>query len=152
MKIKYLAVSILSGALLALPFAARAADDKDLKNRADDKISEAQRKTHESICQGHHGTVTAKSDTTITIDGKSYALTADTKVNKQEEPLLPKTVKVGDTVCYVTQDAADGSKQISKLIAIDKDTEKVRARENESDVNSPSKVEVETPNRKNEAK
>jgi hypothetical protein len=153
MKTKYLAVSILSGALLAVPFAARADDnDKNLKDKANDKAAEAQRKTHESICQGHHGQVTAKSTDSITIDGKRYALTADTGVNKQEEPLLPKTVKVGDTVCFVTQQAADGSQQISKLIAIDKDTEKVRVREKDSDTDSPSKVEVETPNKKIEVK
>ena len=151
MKTKYLAVSILSGALLAVPYSVRADDnDKEVKVKADGKVAEVQRKTHESICKGNHGTVTAKSDTAITIDGKAYALTADTKVNKQEEALLPKTVKVGDSVCFVTQDAADGSKQISKLIAIDKDTDKVRVRENDSD--SPSKVEVETPNKKIEVK
>jgi hypothetical protein len=151
MKTKYLAVSILSGLLLAVPFSVRAADDDtDVKAKADNKLTEAQRKTHEAICQGHHGTVTAKGTDSITIDGKRYALTADTKVNKQEEPILPKTVKVGDTVCFVTQQAADGSPQISKLIAIDKDTDKVRVREKDSD--SPSKVEVETPNKKIEVK
>lgn len=151
MKTKYLAVSILTGILLAVPFSVRAADDdKDVKVKADDKLTEAQRKTHEAMCQGHHGTVTAKGASSITIDGKRYALTADTKVNKQEEAILPKTVNVGDTVCFATQEAADGSQQISKLIAIDKDTEKVRVREKESD--SPSKVEVETPNRKIEVK
>ena len=132
--------------MLIVPSAMRA-DDNDTKTKAEDKVAEANRKAHEKICQGHHGAVTAKTDTSITIDGKMYALTADTKVNKQEEPLLLKTVKVGDTVCFTTEKAADGSQQISKLIAIDKD-EKVRVREKESD--SPSK-EVETPN-KNEVK
>ena len=152
MKTKYLAVSILSGALLAVPFSVRADDhDKEVKIKAGDKVAEANRKTHESICKGNHGTITAKSDLSITVDGKAYALTADTKVNKQEEALLPKTVKVGDTVCFVTEDAADGSKQISKLIAINKDSDKVRVREKD-DLNSPSKVEVETPNKKIEVK
>ena len=148
MKTKYLAVSILSAALVAVPFSVRADDnDKDIKGKTGDKVAEAQRKTHEKICQGHHGKVTAKTDTSISIDGKQYALTADTKVNKQEEPLLPKTVKIGDTVCYVTEKAADGSQQIAKLIAIDAN-DKVRVREKDS----PSKVDVETPDKKNEVK
>ncbi len=152
MNTKYLAVSILSGALLTVPFSVRADDnDKEVKIKAGDKVAEAQRKTHENICKGNHGTVTSKTDNSITVDGKSYALTMDTKVNKQEEAILPKTVKVGDTVCFVTEDAADGSKQISKLIAIDKDTDKVRVREKD-ELNSPSKVEVETPNKKIEVK
>ena len=132
--------------MLLVPAAMRA-DDNDAKDKAHDKIAEANHKTHEKICQGNHGTVTAKTDTSVTIDGKTYALTMDTKVNKQEEPLLLKTVKVGDNVCFVTEKAADGSPQISKLIAIDKD-EKVRVRDRQND--SPSK-EVETPN-KNEVK
>jgi len=65
-----------------------------VKGKANDKVAEAQRKAHEKICQGHHGTVTAKTDNSITIDGKRYAFTADTRVNKQEEPLLLKAVKV----------------------------------------------------------
>ena len=152
MKMKFLAVSVISTALvLSAPTLVRADDnDKDVKvkEKASDKLAEANKKAHEKICQGNHGKVTAKTDNTITVDGKLYALTADTKVNKQEEPLLPKTVKVGDTVCFTTEKAADGSAQISKLIAIDKD-EKVRVREKEE---SPSKVEVETPNKKIEVK
>jgi hypothetical protein len=146
MKMKLLAISIVAAAL-ALGPALRADDtDKDVNTKGG-KIAEAQRKTHEKICQGHHGTVTAKTDTSITVDSKTYALTADTRVNKQEEPLLPKTVKVGDTVCFTTEKASDGSQQIAKLIAIDKD-EKVRVREKDSD----GKVEVETPSKKIEIK
>ena len=95
--------------------------------------------------------VTAKTDTSVTIDGKMYALTADTKVNKQEEPLLLKTVKVGDKVCFTTEKAADGTQQIAKLMAVG-DEDKVQVREKEVDVDSPSKVEVETPNKKIEVK
>jgi hypothetical protein len=150
MKMKFIAISIVSAALLIVPSSARAADDdKDVKVKAGDKTAEAQQKTHEKICQGHHGTVTAKSDNSITIDGKQYALTADTQVNKQGEALLSKTAKVGDTVCFTTQKAADGSMQISKIIAIDKD-EKVRVREKEND--SLGKGEVETPEKKDEVK
>lgn len=130
----------MSASLLIVPTVGRA-DDNDTKAKAHDKVAEANHKTHEKMCQGHHGTVTAKTDTSITVDGKMYALTLDTKVNKQEEPLLLKTVKIGDMVCFTTEKASDGSMQISKLIAIDKD-EKVRVRDRESD--SPSK-EVETP-------
>jgi co-chaperonin GroES (HSP10) len=144
MKKKFL-ISMVSASLLIIPTSMRA-DDNDTKGKSD-KVAEANRKTHEKVCQGHHGTVTAKTDQTVTIDGKMYALTADTRVNKQEEPILLKTVKVGDTVCFKTEKAADGSQQISGLIAIDKD-EKVRVREKDSD--SPSK-EVETPS-KNEVK
>jgi hypothetical protein len=148
MKIKLLAISLVATALATGP--ALCADDteKDVTIKGG-KISEAQRKTHEKICQGHHGTVTSKTDSSITIDAKTYALTADTRVNKQEEPLLPKTVKVGDTVCFTTEKAADGSQQIAKLIAIDKN-EKIRVREKDSD--SPGKVEVETPKKKIEVK
>jgi hypothetical protein len=148
MKIKLLAISIVAAALAWGPTLRADDTDKDVNTKGG-KISEAQRKTHEKICQGHHGTVTSKTDSSITVDGKTYALTVDTRVNKQEEPLLPKTVKVGDTVCFTTEKAADGSQQIAKLIAIDKD-EKVRVREKDSD--SPGKVEVETPNRKIEVK
>ena len=144
MKMKLLAISLVSASLVIAPATMRADDNDTPKS---DKVAEANHKTHEKICQGNHGTVTAKTDNSITIDNKTYALKADTQVNKQEEALLPKTVKVGDTVCFVTSKAADGSMQISKLIAIDKD-EKVRVREKEND--SPSK-EVETPN-KNEVK
>jgi hypothetical protein len=150
MNTKVLAVWVTAAALL-VPTAARADEhDKDLKGKASDKVSELNRKTHEKICQGNHGTVTTKTDNSVTIDGKQYALTVDTRVNKQEEPLLPKTVKSGDTVCFTTEKASDGSQQIAQLIAIPKDTEKVRVREKESD--SPSKVEVETPDKKIEVK
>lgn len=150
MNMKVWAVSITAAALL-VPTAAKAEDhDKEVKVKAGDKISELNRKTHEKICQGNHGTVTTKTDNSITIDGKQYALTADTRVNKQEEPLLPKTVKSGDNVCFTTEKASDGSQQIAQLIAIPKDTDKVRVREKESD--SPNKVEVETPNKKIEVK
>jgi len=125
---------------------------------AREKMSEAEIKTHDSMCQGHHGTVTDKTDNTITIDGKTYALKINTPVNKQEEPLLPKIVKVGDRVCYETKEAADGSRQITRLIALDKATDdKARVREHESDSDvkvktSPDKVQVETPNNKVEVK
>jgi hypothetical protein len=150
MNTKFIITSIMAAALLGTPLATRADDnDKAIKGKVSDKLSEANRKTHDKICQGNHGTVTAKTDNSITLDGKQYALTADTRVNKQEEPLLPKTVKVGDTVCFTTEKAADGSQQIAQLIAVPQNTEKVRVREKESD--SPSKVEVETP-KKNEVK
>ena len=149
MNTKVLAVWVTAAALL-VPTAAWAEDDKDVKGKASDKLSELNRKTHEKICQGKHGTVTSKTDNSVTIDGKQYALTIDTRVNKQEEALLTKTLKSGDTVCFTTEKAADGSQQVAQLIAIPKDTEKVRVREKESD--SPSKVEVETPNKKIEVK
>jgi hypothetical protein len=150
MKMKFIAISAMSAALLIVPTSMRADDDdKDVKVKVGDKTAEAQQKTHEKICQGHHGTITAKSDSSVTIDGKQYALTVDTQVNKQGEALISKSSKVGDTVCFTTEKAADGSMQISKLIAIDKD-EKVRVRDKELD--SPSKVEVETPNKKIEVK
>ncbi len=150
MKMKFIAISAISAALLIVPTSVRADDkDKDVKDKVGDKVSEANQKTHEKICQGHHGTITAKSDSSVTIDGKQYALTADTQVNKQGEALISKSSKVGDTVCFTTEKAADGSMQISKLIAIDKD-EKVRVREKELD--SPGKIEVETPDKKIEVK
>ena len=149
MKINILAVSMAAAALLTTPLSGRADDnDKEIKGSVNGKVAEAQRKAHEKICQGHHGTVTAKTDNSVTIDGKRYALTADTKVNKQEEPLLLKTVKVGDTVCYTTEKASDGSQQIAQLIAIDKNTDRVRVREKDSS----GKVEVETPSKKIEVK
>jgi hypothetical protein len=150
MNTKLILTSVLAAGLVAIPSAVRADDDKEVKVEAKDKISEANQKTHEKICQGNHGTVTSKTDNSITVDGKQYALTLDTRVNKQEEPLLPKTVKVGDHVCFRTQKAADGSMQISQLIAVPQDTEKVRVREKED--GSPSKVEVETPEKKIEVK
>ena len=147
---KKLILTAALAALVAIPASVRADDDKDVKVDVKDKVTAANQKTHEKICQGNHGTVTAKTDNSLTIDGKQYAFTADTRVNKQEEPLLPKTVNVGDTVCFRTQKAADGTAQISQLIAIPKDTEKVRVRE--KDDGSPSKVEVETPDKKIEVK
>ncbi len=153
MKMKFIAITTMAAALLVVPTSMRA-DDKDLKIKVDNdkvenKVAEANRKTHEKICQGNHGAITAKSDSTLTIDGKQYALTADAKETKGGESLISKTSKVGDTVCFTTQKATDGSMQISKMIAIDKD-EKVRVREKELD--SPDKVEVETPNKKIEVK
>src|SRR5436190_5577153 len=131
MKMKFIAISAMSAALIIVPTSVRADDnDKDVKGKADDKVSEANQKTHEKICQGNHGTVTAKSDNSITIDGKQYALTADAKTTKQGEALISKSAKVGDSVCFATEKAADGSMQISKMIAISKD-EKVRVREKE---------------------
>lgn len=154
MKMKLILISMLSATLVAIPSTARA-DDKDgvkvdVKAKANNKVAEANRKTHEKLCQGNHGTVTAKTDTSVTIDGKMYSLTADTRVNKQEEPILLKSVKVGDHLCFTTEKAADGSMQIAQLMAIDKDADKVRVRDREND--SPSKVEVETPNKKIEVK
>lgn len=146
MKMKLFAISMASAALLVNPV--RADDkDKDLSDRAGDKVSELNRKTHDKVCKGQHGSVTAKTDTSISIDGKMYALVADTRVNKQEEPLLPKTVKSGDHVCFVTEKASDGSEQISKVMAVDKDSTRVR----EKDSDSP-KIEVQTPNKKIEVK
>lgn len=150
MKMKLFAISMVSAALIVSPASLRAEDkDVDVKVKTGNRVSELNRKAHDKICQGHHGSVTAKTDTSISVDGKMYALTVDTKVNKQEEPLLPKTVKVGDKVCFKTEKAADGSEQISRLVAIT-DENKVRVREKELD--SPSKVEVETPEKKNEVK
>ena len=139
---------MVSAALLISPATLRA-DDKDVevKVKAGDKVSELNRKTHEKICQGNHGSVTAKTDSSISVDGKMYALTIDTKVNKQEEALLPKTVNVGDKVCFKTEKASDGSQQISQLIGIS--DEQVRVREKELDT---PKIEVETPNKKLEVK
>lgn len=153
MKMKFIAISAMSAALLAAPTSLRA-DDKDVKVKVDNdkvenKVAEANQKTHEKICQGNHGSITAKSDSTLTIDGKQYALTADAKETKGGESLISKASKVGDTVCFTTQKAADGSMQISKMIAIDKD-EKVRVRDRELD--APNKIEVETPDKKLEVK
>lgn len=144
----------MAAALLVVPTSVRADDDKEVKVKVDkdkteSKVADANRKTHEQICQGHHGSITAKSDSTITVDGKQYALTADAKETKGGESLISKAAKVGDTVCFTTQKATDGSMQISKMIAIDKD-EKVRVRDKEND--SPNKVEVETPEKKIEVK
>lgn len=148
MNTKLWAALITAAALLA-PAAWADDQDKDVKGKASDKASDLTRKTHEKICQGNHGTVTSKSDNSVTIDGKQYALTADTRVNKQEEALLTKAIKSGDTVCFTTEKASDGSQQIAQLIAIPKDTDKVRVREKQSD--SPDKVDVETP-KKNDVK
>ena len=123
------------------------------------KMSDLDRKTHEKICKGHHGTISDKTANTLTIDGKEYAFKINTPVNKQEEPLLPKTVKVGDRVCFDLKEAADGTRQIAKMIAIDDEADKARVREKESDSDtklkvksSPNKVEVETPDKKVEVK
>ena len=149
MKKKMLLISMLSATLIAIPSSLFADDDVkvDVKAKGNEKLSEANRKTHEKICQGNHGTITAKTDTSVTIDGTQYAMTADTKVNKQEEPLLLKTAKVGDHVCFTTEKAADGSKQIAQIIQVPQDTDKVRVREKDD-----NKIEVETPNKKIEVK
>ncbi len=149
MKLKFLTIPVMSAALVIAPASLRADDADYKKGKAEEKISEAKNKTHEKICQGNHGTVTAKTDNSVTIDGKTYALTADTRVNKQEEPILLKTVKVGDHLCFTTEKAADGSRQISQLMAVDKD-DKVRVRDRDNE--SPNKIEVETPNKKIEVK
>jgi hypothetical protein len=143
MKIKLLAISMVAAALMVPNVRADDADkakDKvaDKAEKAENKLAEANRKTHEKICQGHHGTVTAKSDNSITIDGKRYAYTADTRVNKQEEALISKTTKVGDHVCFTTEKAADGSEQVAQVIMVDKD-EKVRVRD--KDLETPGKVD-----------
>jgi hypothetical protein len=122
-----------------------------------EKLSDVERKAHDEMCKGHHGTITDKTAQTITIDGTTYAMKINTPVNKQEEALLPKITKVGDRVCYDTAAAADGSKQITKLMAIDQSADRTRVREKNSDTevevkSSPSKVEVETPNKKIEVK
>jgi hypothetical protein len=156
MKMKLLAISVAAAAALVVPTTVRADDDvdkakdkaQDKVQKAEDKLAEANRKTHEKICQGHHGTVTAKSDNSITIDGKRYAYTADTKVNKQEEALISKTVKSGDHVCFTTEKAADGSDQVAQVIMVDKD-EKVRVRDKDADY--PKKVD-ETPDKKDDVK
>jgi hypothetical protein len=157
MKIKLIAISVVSAALAFSPAAVFAQDDnvevkdkgEELKDKASDKAAELKQKAHDETCQGKHGSVTAKTDNSVTIDGKRYALTADTRVNKQEEALLLKGVKTGDKVCFTTEKAADGTDQIAKLMAIDED--KVRVREKENGVESPS-IEVETPEKKIEVK
>jgi hypothetical protein len=119
-------------------------------------MSEVERKAHEKMCKGKHGTITDKTANSITVDGKQYGLKINTPVNKQEEALLPKTSKVGDRVCYTTAEAADGSQQITALMGIDEKSDRVRVRDTDStDVevkSSPGKVEVETPSKKIEVK
>jgi hypothetical protein len=124
-------------------------------------MSDVERKAHEKMCKGKHGTITDKTANSITIDGKQYALKINTPVNKQEEALLPKISKVGDRVCYTTAEAADGSQQITALMAVDQEADRVRVREKEGDVDvdvktkdkdSQGKVEVETPDKKIEVK
>lgn len=152
MKMKMLLISILSASLIAVPSSVRADEHKDVKVDKKDKnaLSEANRETHQKICEGNHGKVTAKTDNNVTIDGKRYALTADARVQRGNGAVLLRGVEVGDTLCFTTQKAADGTMQISQLMAVPADTEKVRVREKEND--SPNKVEVETPNKKIEVK
>lgn len=123
--------------------------------RVHDKLSEVERKAHEKMCQGKHGTITDKTANSLTIDGKQYAFKINTPVNKQEEPLYSKITKVGDRVCFTTMEAADGTHQIAKLMAIDEQADRVRVREKESDVkveSKPGKVEIETPEHEVEVK
>lgn len=123
-------------------------------------MSDVERQAHEKMCKGHHGTITDKTAQTVTIDGKTYALKINTPVNKQEEALIPKISKVGDRVCFDTMKAADGSEQISALMGVDQETDRVRVRASDTDTEikvkndngSPSKLEVETPNKKIEVK
>lgn len=101
-----------------------------MRTYASEKLSEANRATHEKMCKGKHGSITDKNANSISIDGKKYAFVIDTPVNKQEEPLLPKTVKVGDRICFTTMKAADGTAQLDKLMAIDRETDtKMRVRD-----------------------
>ncbi|HMJ91631.1 MAG TPA: DUF5666 domain-containing protein, partial [Candidatus Acidoferrum sp.] len=58
-------------------------------------MSDLDRKAHEKMCKGKHGTITDKTANSLTIDGKQYAFKINTPVNKQEEALLSKTTKVG---------------------------------------------------------
>jgi hypothetical protein len=119
---------------------------------ASEKLSDLERETHEKMCKGNHGTITDKTANSLTIDGKQYAFKINTPVNKQEEPLLPKITKVGDRVCFTTMKAADGTQQLDKLIALDKETDtKVRVREKTTDDDveikakaSDDKVKIET--------
>lgn len=119
-------------------------------------MSDVERKAHEKMCKGKHGTITDKTANSVTIDGKTYALKINTPVNKQEEALLPKTSKVGDRVCYTTAEAADGSQQITAMMGLDKDTDRMRVRGKDNDVDvdvkDSGKVEVETPSKKIEVK
>jgi hypothetical protein len=122
-----------------------------------DKLNEVERKAHEAMCKGHHGTITDKTAQSISVDGKTYALKINTPVNKQEEPLLPKTVKVGDRVCFDLKEAADGSQQIAKLMAIDEETDKTRVRDKDTGADvkikkDSDKIEVNTPDHKIEVK
>src|SRR6185436_10030611 len=86
--------------------------DRGDRSYARDKTSDSQREAHKRICQGHHGTVTAKTDNSVTIEGKTYAMSAGTRVIKGSDAAVAlKKVTVGDTVCFDTQAAADGSQQ-----------------------------------------
>jgi hypothetical protein len=138
MKANIWGVSLVAAALAVAP----AFGDEKVNDEAKSKVSELDRKTHQQICQGKHGTITDKGANSLTIDGKRYAFEVDTPVNKQEEPLLTKTTKVGDHVCFTTQKAADGSDQISKVVRID-ESDKTRVREKESD--TPSNSDVKAP-------
>lgn len=144
MKIKTLTVSLLAAALL-IPVAVRA-DDHDKAKEAKDKVkqelSEADRKTHEKICEGHHGTVTEKSGQSISIDGKRYAYMIGTPQIKGGGALPSKIVAVGDHVCFTTQKAADGTEQVAQVIAVPKD-EKVRVREKEEKPDVDVDVDVD---------
>ncbi len=105
-------------------------------------MSEVERKAHEKICKGHHGTITDKTANSLTVDGKIYAFKINTPVNKQGEALLPKTSKVGDRVCFDTAKAADGSQQITALIGIDEQSDRTRVRDTDIDSEPKEPIEV----------
>jgi hypothetical protein len=144
MKTKYFAVSILTAAVLAVPGTVRADDHDDAekaKQKVENKVAEANREAHQAMCKGKHGKVTDKTDSTVTIDGKRHAMTLDARVTKQDEVIKLKNIAVGDTVCYTTQEAADGTQQVAKIMEIDPN-DKVRVREKETDTDTDVKVET----------
>ena len=75
---------------------------------------------HDKDCKGVHGKVTKKSDTTITVDDKSYAMTAASKITKDGKAVELTKVKIGESVCLNTKEAADGSQQVASLLVLDK--------------------------------
>src|SRR6185369_7291835 len=74
---------------------------------------------HDKDCKGTHGTVSAKTDTSITVNGKSYTLDSGVKVSKENGSAVGLTdVKVGDKVCLDT--ASKDSKQVAKIMVLDR--------------------------------
>ncbi len=62
------------------------------------------------------GSVGSKSDKSLTVDGKTVAISSSTSITKSGQPIKADEIKVGDKVSVSTSTGADGKQQAVAIV------------------------------------
>ena len=76
---------------------------------------------HDKNCKAIHGTVSAKTDNSITVNGKAYTLDTGATVMKDDKTVALSSINVGDKVCLEMPAKGTDANHVSKLVVLDKD-------------------------------